>query len=268
MIATDLDGTLLRSDSTLSERTRAALRSARRAGIDVVVATARPARVIDQIFPDDGLIDLAICGNGAATYAPDIRRLTIVHAMPVDLARRTMATITDLIPGAGFAIEDGRRVLFEDGYRFRPTLDNDRVLVSSTAELLSGPIVKLMVALPDADPAAGWARLEPSLGPLVACTWSAPRAPLEIAARGVSKAAALAEVCAGRQIGTADVVAFGDSVNDLSMLAWAGMPYAVANADPSVLAATPHHTGSNDADGVAAAIEALLDLDTGEHALS
>ena len=79
--------------------------------------------------------------------------------MPVDLARRTMATIADLIPGAGFAVEDGRRVLFEDGYRFRPTLDNDRVLVSSTADLLSGPIVKLMVALPDADPAAGWARL-------------------------------------------------------------------------------------------------------------
>ena len=75
-------------------------------------------------------------------------------------------------------------------------------------------------------------------------------------------------MCADWQIETADVVAFGDSVNDLSMLAWAGVSYAVANADPSVLAATPRHAGSNDADGVAAVIEALLDLDTGEHALS
>ncbi|MCL6641484.1 MAG: HAD hydrolase family protein, partial [Candidatus Rokubacteria bacterium] len=49
VVATDLDGTLLSSASRLSERTRSALRAARAAGHRVVLATARPARVVDGI---------------------------------------------------------------------------------------------------------------------------------------------------------------------------------------------------------------------------
>jgi hydroxymethylpyrimidine pyrophosphatase-like HAD family hydrolase len=55
------------------------------------------------------------------------------------------------------------------------------------------------------------------------------------------------------------VWAFGDMPNDLPMLAWAGTSYAVANAHPDVLGAVTHHTASNDEDGVAVALEGLLD---------
>ena len=73
-----------------------------------------------------------------------------------------------------------------------------------------------------------------------------------------SKAAALAELCAQWSVAPEHVAAFGDAPNDLPMLAWAGTAYAVANAHPAVLAATPHHLPSNDEDGVAQELERLL----------
>ena len=258
VVATDLDGTLLRGDSTLSDRTRAALRTARAAGVRVVAATARPARVIEEIFGADDLIDLAICGNGAVRYEVGSQKILITHPLPRDVTAQVMAEISRLVPGAGFAVETGHRVLFEPGYRYHPTLDRDRVPVATLTELVAEPLVKLMVWLPDRDPDAAWVRLRPRLGRLVECTWSAERAPLEIAATGVSKAAALATLCRDWRVDPADVIAFGDAPNDLPMLAWAGTGYAMANAHGVVLAATPHHIAGNDDDGVARVLETLF----------
>jgi Cof subfamily protein (haloacid dehalogenase superfamily) len=258
IIATDLDGTLLRSDSTLSDRTRAALRATRAAGVRVVAASARPARIIEDLFGDEDLIDTSICGNGAVRYEVGSHEIVITHPLTAEVTRQVVAEISRLVPGAGFAVETGHRVLFEPGYRYRPTLDNDRVPVDTREELLAESLVKLMVWLPDSDPHSTWARLRPTLGATIECTWSAERAPLEIAATGVSKAAALAALCEEWQVSSAEVIAFGDAPNDLPMLAWAGTAYAVANAHGPVLAATRHHTASNDKDGVAQVLERLF----------
>ncbi|MGC3858882.1 Cof-type HAD-IIB family hydrolase [Micromonospora chersina] len=258
VIATDLDGTLLRSDSTLSDRTRKALRITRAAGVRVVAATARPPRVIEDLFGSESLIDTAICGNRAVRYEVGSHKVLITHPLPQDVTRHVMAEVSRLVPKAGFAVETGHQALFEPGYRYRPTLDNDRVPVASLSELVADQLVKIMVWLPDQDPDAAWARLRPSLGQFVECTWSAKRAPLEIAAPGVSKAAALATLCQDWGVDPAEVIAFGDAPNDLPMLAWAGTSYAVANAHDAVLAATDNHTAGNDEDGVAQVLEDLF----------
>jgi hydroxymethylpyrimidine pyrophosphatase-like HAD family hydrolase len=78
-----------------------------------------------------------------------------------------------------------------------------------------------------------------------------------MSAYGVTKASALAALAARRGIKPEDVVAFGDMPNDLPMLSWAGMSYAVSNAHPDVLAAVNHVTAANNDDGVAAVIENL-----------
>jgi Cof subfamily protein (haloacid dehalogenase superfamily) len=262
LIATDLDGTLLRSDSSISDRTARALRQARASGLRVVAATARPARVIDELFspgtPTEALIDLAICGNGAVRYDVPTRELTVDHPLAEDLARRVIQEITRILPGSAYAVETGRRVLFHTAYTYRPTLDYDRVQVNTVDGLLAEGLVKLMVQTPGDDPDTAWAKLRPSLGDLIECTWSAEQAPLEIATAGVSKATALTALCAAWGYSPAEVIAFGDAPNDLPMLGWAGTAYAVANAHAPVLAATPLHTASNDDDGVAAIIETLL----------
>lgn len=265
VVATDLDGTLLRSDTTLSARTRSALRAARAAGLKVVLATARPARVVDEIFGADDLADAAICGNGAVQYDLVSRRPVVTHALPPAVAADVITLIEELIPGVAFAAETGRHVLHEIAYDYRPSRDSQRYPVSVRAELVAQPLVKLLALVPGGDAAAAWALLSPRLGALVACTWSAGHgmadrsypAVLEISAPGVSKAAALADLCTQWSIDRGEVVAVGDAPNDLPMLAWAGSAYAVANAHPEVLAIAHHHLPGNDDDGVATLLERL-----------
>jgi hypothetical protein len=79
LIATDLDGTLLRSDGTLSDRTRAALAAAERAGIRVVLVTGRPPRSVPELLATIGP-HFVIAANGAAVYAPDG---TLAHVSPI-----------------------------------------------------------------------------------------------------------------------------------------------------------------------------------------
>jgi Cof subfamily protein (haloacid dehalogenase superfamily) len=266
LVASDLDGTLLRSDATLSARTVAALRAARSAGVRVVAATARPARVLADVLGAEDLLDAAICANGAVRYDPATGRHDITHPLPATVATFVMAEIERIVPGTFFAVETGALVLHEAGYAYRPSRDNERHPVPARTDLVAGPLVKVMALLPHGDPAAAWELLSPSLRSLVACTWSSGNvgadhpypAILEIAARGVSKAAALAELCAEWSIQPAQVAAFGDARNDLEMLLWAGAGYAVANAAPEVLAATSHRAPGNDDDGVAQTLERLL----------
>jgi Cof subfamily protein (haloacid dehalogenase superfamily) len=266
VVATDLDGTLLSSDGTLSDRARAALRSARSAGIRVVLATARPARVVAELFDTD-LLDAAICGNGAGTYDLATGRHTLRHPLAPTIAVDVMAHVDLTLPGVVFAAETGECVLYEPGYQYRPTHDAARFPVQTRAQLVTGPVVKLLALLPEGQPAAAWALLEPGIGTLVACTWSAGHggadrsypAILEISAPGVSKAAALAQLCAEWGVERQDVAAVGDAPNDLPMLAWAGSSYAVGNAHPEVLAAASQRLPSNDEDGVAVLLERLTE---------
>jgi Cof subfamily protein (haloacid dehalogenase superfamily) len=260
VIATDLDGTLLHDDSTLSDRTRRALRLARASGARVVAATGRPARIIDLLFASEAepLLDAAICGNGASSYDLAAKRIDVRKPIPADLARFLLERIPALLPGAGFAVETGHQALYEPGYRFRPSLDVDRVRVAAAADLLVGPLVKMMVFVPEGGPDAAWDLLRPELGEHIECSWSAPNAPLEICLAGVSKADALATVCREWGADATDVTAFGDSINDLPMLAWAGTTYAVANADPRVLALATHRTAANNDDGVAQVLERMF----------
>ncbi len=74
---------------------------------------------------------------------------------------------------------------------------------------------------------------------------------MEISAPGVTKAATLSMLADELGVPASDVVAFGDMPNDLPMLEWAGTAYAMANADPLVLAAADHVAPANDEDGVA-----------------
>jgi hydroxymethylpyrimidine pyrophosphatase-like HAD family hydrolase len=82
----------------------------------------------------------------------------------------------------------------------------------------------------------------------------------EILAPGVTKAAGLVRWCTRTGIHPADVWAFGDMPNDVPMLEWAGVGWAVANAHPDARAAASRTCASNDEDGVARTLEWALTL--------
>ncbi|MFE0629505.1 HAD family hydrolase [Streptomyces sp. NPDC058864] len=261
LVATDLDGTLLRDDGTLSVRTLDALRTTAGAGAEVVLVTARPPRYLDALAAATGLTGTAVCSNGAIVY--DIGSRTVTGSTPLALpvARRVAGALRDAAPGVGFAVETGHRLYRAPEYGHRLPEDADaEVPVRSLAELWTapGPAVKLLAWSPVLDADALLATAEHAAGGRAQFTHSGGHGLLEVSSLGVTKAAALAALCASRGIPASQVVAFGDMPNDLPVLTWAGTACAVANAHPAVLAAVPHRTASNEDDGVARALERLF----------
>ncbi|MEU5417669.1 Cof-type HAD-IIB family hydrolase [Streptomyces sp. NPDC001407] len=267
LIATDLDGTLLRDDKTVSERTVAALAAAEAAGIEVFFVTGRPARWMDVVRDHVHGHGLAICANGAAVVdLHDGGRFVEVQPLERTDALAVVHALRAAAPGTSFAVERTEGIHYEPAY---PPFFLDPGAVVAPAEKLlaedsgyTDPILKLLAHHPELEPDEFLSVAREAGGAHGAFTRSSPTALLEISGPGISKASTLARCCAERGIAPEEVVAFGDMPNDLEMLDWAGTAYAMANAHPEVLAATAHHTAANTEDGVAAVIELILDSRT------
>jgi Cof subfamily protein (haloacid dehalogenase superfamily) len=261
LIATDLDGTVLRSDGSVSERTVAALRAAESSGSMVVVATGRPPRWMRPVADALGHTGLAVCSNGAVVY--DLHTDEVLEHTPIsrDVVLAVAAAVRAAVREVTFAIETrdagfGR----EASYPVAPDVDlePDGMRVGSLDELVSDDVIKLLVRHADLDPRGLLAAASEVAGELAELTYSSRSGLLEISAIGVTKAASLARIADRQGIRAEDAVAFGDMPNDLPMLAWAGRGYAMANAHPDVLDAAEHLAPSNDDDGVAQIVENLL----------
>jgi len=259
LVATDLDGTLVHSDGSVTARTRAALVAAEAAGLEVVFVTGRPLRWTEEVFEHVGGHGLAIVSNGALVWDVGAAAMHLMRAMDpatgIEVAHRLRAAV----PGTHFAVET-----VPEGIALEPQfLERHPVPPGSVRgpieQIFALPAVKLLARHETLAPQEFWDGAEEAVGDLVEITWSSATSLLEISAAGVTKASTLAVICAERGVEPEEVLALGDMPNDLPMLAWAGTSYAMANAHPTVLAAADRVAPSNDEDGVAQVIEALLD---------
>lgn len=257
LVATDLDGTVVRSDGTISDRTVAALRRAEAGGVPVVFVTGRPPRWMAEVARRTGHTGLAICANGALVYDLHTERVVAEHPLAVEVGHEVVRRLRAALPDLGFAVENADGFSHDPAYRPRWDVDAER-RIAPVEELLASPAVKLLARHEAMPPDELLAAAREVVGDLAELTHSSDEGLLEVSAGGVSKATTLATLCAERGIGAEGVVAFGDMPNDLALLAWAGRPYAMGNAHPSVLAAVARHTLSNDEDGVAVVLEELL----------
>jgi HAD superfamily hydrolase (TIGR01484 family) len=255
LVATDCDGTILRRDGTISERTVAAFARVEAAGARFVLVTGRPPRVMGAIAAAFGHRGTAICANGALTYDMTTEAIEARHLIPPDVFEAACLALRAAIPGIGLAAE------YPDGYAadrayeaITPELDAILPRVDD-ATLFSRPASKLLGRHFGYSCDDLLALALPALDGLVSVTHSNSKGLVEAGALGVSKASAVAELAAAHGIARESVIAFGDMPNDLPMLAWAGTSYAVANAHPEVLAAATRVIGSNDDDGVAEYLE-------------
>jgi HAD superfamily hydrolase (TIGR01484 family) len=257
LVATDLDGTIIRDDGTISERTVAAFARVEAAGARFVLVTGRPPRVMAGIAATFGYRGTAICSNGALTY--DMGSQAIVPGRliaPADVAAAARA-LRAAIPGIGIACEypNGRAA---DGVFEAIMFDDDVGIPRPGDDALFGrPTAKLLGRHLGHSPDELLALAQPVLDGLVSVSHSNGKGLIEATAVGVSKATAVAELAARYGAGPESVLAFGDMPNDLPLMSWAGMSCAVANAHPDVLAAATCVIGSNEADGVARYLEEL-----------
>jgi Cof subfamily protein (haloacid dehalogenase superfamily) len=255
LVASDLDGTLMHGDSTVSPRTRAVLAKVQASGVPLVLVTGRPPRWMHMVAEQTGHAGLALVANGAGTY--DLRTERLVRSDPIEPedAAEVIRLVAAAVPDAVFAGEIGVAYLREEGYRSAYG-DTPDTRIVPREEISSVPLLKLLVRTPSYDADALLAAAQVVVGEhLATLTHSSRDGLLEISRAGVSKASALGRVARELDVDAAEAIAFGDMPNDLPMLRWAGRSYAVRNAHPAVLAAADEVTRSNDEDGVAVVLE-------------
>jgi hydroxymethylpyrimidine pyrophosphatase-like HAD family hydrolase len=258
LVAMDLDGTLLRSDLTISPRTAAALDRIEKAGSTFVFVTGRPPRFAVTPLLPFGYQGEVICANGALTY--DIATQTTSHArlIPAAALADAAARLRAAIPGLGIAVEYPDRHVRDQHYEVGAWGNKDDVPWLPDDQLFASDAVKLLGRHPTLSADDLLSLAAPVAGEIVALYHSGGLRLLEATAVGVSKGSALAGLAGRLGVAAADTVAFGDMVNDLPMLGWAGTSYGMANAHPDVLAMVDHVIPGNNDDGVATVIEQLF----------
>jgi Cof subfamily protein (haloacid dehalogenase superfamily) len=263
LIASDLDGTLVRSDDTVSAYSHDVLGRVKAAGIPIVGVTGRGPRIIELCRQDIPEADFLVLAQGARVVdLTDPGEPITLRAETVDGA--VVAGVIEALEAAGGplvvmveALDHPNAPLWGEAHpawRYPDVLE-----YRARSEALAGRVLKAF---------AHSERYEPD--ELLAIARELPPARevtitqaglgyIEICPPGVTKASGLAVVADSLGVDPRDVLVFGDMPNDLPMFGWAGWSrVAVANAHPEVLAMADEVTLSNDADGVAHYLDRLL----------
>jgi Cof subfamily protein (haloacid dehalogenase superfamily) len=260
LIATDMDGTLLRADETVSADTVAELERWRDDGVPVVLATGRPPRWMHKIR-EVLRHGTAVCCNGAVLldlasfefFEEDLLTPGVLEEITTELRRRQ--------PDTWFAVEYGDQFRHEPIYRPRWDIDVPGVAAATLDEMVAAPVAKLLARHQALSRDEFVALVEEVVGHRATVTNSSADPLAEISAAGVTKASGLAKVAVRYGLGPEDVVVFGDMPNDIPAFEWVrdggGRAVAMAHAHPDLMAVATDVTGTNDADGVAAFLAAL-----------
>lgn len=270
MIGLDLDGTLFDSQKRLTAHTRSVLQKAVAQGVVVVPATGRPLVGLPPELREMQGVNYTIVTNGAAVY--DLTKDACIYEKCMDkfasaeLLRRTrhLRTVQGVFSGRWGYMEpqDQERVdALPLVKAMRDYIRASRILVDSLPAFLEegekGPQKLVLMFLQDAQGHA----IDQEEAEKIASSFeqfhfvSGGVGNIEIMDRGVGKGTALLEL--GRQLGISreEIMAVGDSENDLDMIEKAGLGVVMANGEDVVKAKADALTLSNDEDGCAAAIE-------------
>ena len=260
LIASDMDGTLLRWDDTVSDATVAELERWRADGVPVVLATGRPPRWMRRIREVLGH-GTAVCCNGAVLR--DLESFEIVDEDPLLPAVLELLTaeLRRRQPDTWFAVEYGLEFRHEPVYRPRWDVDAPGVAEATLAEMVANPVAKLLARHENLPRDEFLAVVQEVVGDRATVTNSSIDALAEISAAGVTKASGLAKVAQRHGVGPEDVVVFGDMPNDIAAFEWVraagGRAVAMEHAHDDLLAVATDVTGTNEDDGVAAFLASL-----------
>lgn len=263
LIATDLDGTLVRSDNSVSAFTHEVLDRVRAAGIPVVGATGRGPRLAELTRNDIRTADfLVMAGGGRVVDQTDPAGPVVLRdeRLPGTVVAELLAELEAEVGPLTVMVEalDGHDAPLWGDYD--PSWPYPDLFVSRhRTECLSGDVIKAFARTPDRDVDALLATARRIIPPSRAVVTQAGLGFIEILPPAVDKATGLEVVAQALGVDRREVLVFGDMPNDLPMFEWAGWSrVAVANAHPTVRRAADEITLRNDDDGVAIYLDRLL----------
>ncbi|BES66103.1 Cof-type HAD-IIB family hydrolase [Gottschalkiaceae bacterium SANA] len=242
MIVSDLDGTLLRSDKTVSAHSIEVLRSMAEKGIQLVFATARPPRDAFRLIPDALKNEYVICYNGAIIYRDaevifnqEISRHMVIEiielaekqglnniCMEVNDKLYANFDIVDVFGQIPYELVDLKTFKFKEAFKVMIYAD-ERITIEFTSHLPQG--------------CRGVVTDDGTL--------------CQIMHAEVTKWNSIVRVLDRFEMSHSDVITFGDDFNDMEMILHAGVGVAMGNAVDELKALADHVTVTNDQDGVA-----------------
>jgi len=258
-LALDLDGTLLTRQETVSARNLRALAAARTAGLQIILASARWYQLAERVAREVGAAAPVVACSGA-----QVRRLDDGHdlfdvRLPVEFAQALYAICDTQRCIATVALDE--HVLVKLDNAPDASLAPPEMRFTSLASDADAPPRIALVQGSDA-----CRTIEDELSPLwrdsvhfIESISSRGKPILTLTAMGAHKGVALEVACHHLGIAAGQVVVFGDSDNDLEMFRVAGASVAMGQAQEHLRSAATFVTASNDDDGVAVAIERLLE---------
>ncbi|MGD1221338.1 HAD family hydrolase [Streptomyces krungchingensis] len=265
LIATDLDGTLLQSDDTVSDRTRAALAAAVEAGAAHIVVTGRSVPWTRPILEYLDYRGIAVCGQGAQVFHAGEQRLITSVTLDRDVAELALSKIEAEIGPLALAVSrdglDGEVIAAPD-YR-KPGEGEETahplpyVAMKEPSDFWAAPLTKVYIQharLGDDELAEVARRVA---GDLVG-VMMAGEGVVELLPLGLTKATGLALAADRLGVRATEAIAFGDMPNDTPMFEWAAYGVAMENAHSELKAVADAVTASHDADGIALVLERLL----------
>ena len=275
IIALDLDGTLLDSEKRLSEVNRAALERAAKKGILIVPTTGRFFGMMPPAVRDLPFVRYAITINGAQVYDRETDTAIVRDEIPLDMALGVMEVLDrfDVIydcyrqnwgwmtaalqdKAADYATNEHYLKMVRE---FRKPVPELKAHLKATAN--DGDVQKIMLFARNtqvsdlSSQVLDAIRLElaarfPEIK-VTSSTWNN----IELNIRTAHKGNALKRFAEHLGLGLANCMAFGDGMNDFTMVEAAGLGVAMANAEPEVKRVAKWIAPSNDDDGVAAGLE-------------
>ncbi|HET6453672.1 MAG TPA: Cof-type HAD-IIB family hydrolase [Armatimonadota bacterium] len=245
VIALDLDGTLLTSDKTVSPRTLSALLRCMENGMQPVIATGRARTSIPDLLPAEFPVIPWISSHGAETYL-DSKKLSD-SLISVSLAHEIVQITESLAP-------DMRVSTVMDGVWYATQPIGIPHVIADLREVIDRPVPKIVCDLSQLGDVDAFQTILPDGCRLIIAAHLG-----EIVASGVSKVSTLRTLLEEWGMTLHDVVAFGDHLPDLEMIAACGLGVAMGNAVPEVKEAADLVTSSCDEDGIAEVLERLVE---------
>lgn len=250
MIVTDLDGTLLKDDKSISAHTEAVIRQLRSSGILFVVATARPIRAVKAFLPQIRY-DAAVFHNGAVIMDHEV----LVRSLGIRNSGTVVHSILCVHPDYRIAVESND-VMYSNFNAGEIWPGIDYIKTSDFKELRHSHAEKIIV---DAHSKEEMNVLMKYMTDDLYILFSENRL-ITIHNKQSTKMNGIKTLAERYDISPSQIVAFGDDYNDVDMLKSCGMGVAVGNALPEVKDAAREITESNEQDGVAKWLERFFGM--------
>lgn len=259
LIATDMDGTLLLPDNTISQPTMQAIEKARQKGVVFTLSTGRPVQGVKKYIDQLGLDCPVITYNGAVVVHS--RTGQILFSQDMDREDARLVYNLALEKGVMFILWSKNRLyvseMSEKTEFYEQIVSTKAELLTDFDSLLEDGITKFLW-YDEPEILDGYIN-QLKHCPLKDTTFIKSRAYfMEFFSAQTSKAVAMEKLGEYYGISRQEMIAIGDQTNDLSMIEYAGLGVAMGNAVDSVKKAADHITATNTEDGVAQVIEKFV----------